>query len=348
MEIDRVQRRVFEALKFRCEREIKVRDDEIERLKEKLELFRNRYVTDMPKVDKLYLHKLRQQLFQRQAELKMKKMNMAIEHEKKIQEMETDHRAEIARLQEARDRRADRDASSQTSETENAVSEFLSSVSKIIKHVPNAKQPEYDPVLAAAKDLRAAQYAERADKNLDRVAVLKNLLDKIKSQPLESTIDSESEVAPDDVSSVCTVDDSIQEMTREFVRDFDHLKEEHSTEMKELKRRMRIARRHVKQRSRELKEAKRQGSITEKEISSNIREQRRIIAAKQRKFDRENETLQLLMDTTEPDKEAYVQELRAENARLKKEVARLDFAVYGRNGKYRKWRISGANTGIVC
>ena len=88
MEIDRVQRRVFEALKFRCEREIKVRDDEIERLKEKLELFRNRYVTEMPKVDKSYLQELRQQLFQREAELKMKKVNLAIEHEKKIQEME--------------------------------------------------------------------------------------------------------------------------------------------------------------------------------------------------------------------------------------------------------------------
>ena len=331
-----MQRRVFDTLKFRFEREIRVRDDEIERLKEKLDMFKNRGVMHAPRLDYSRLQELRQQVFERQTEIKMAKTDMAIEHEKRIQELENNHRAQMRQIQARADGESER--MRQASGTDKAVGDFVSSVKRMIKKMPEGKAIEYDPVVAAAKDLEAAAYRDEADRNIDRLTVLRNLVEKIKAQPMDCSVDANSEVEPDDISSVCTVDETLEEMMRDFVRNVDIMKDKHASEMAQLRRRAEILRRQVRKRKKELRCARKQGSMTESELSSSIKTQRRILATKQRRFDRENETLQILIVKNDAEKETYAEELRAENSRLKKEVARLDFAVYGRTGKYHKWR----------
>ena len=331
-----MQRRVFDTLKFRFKREIRVRDDEIERLKEKLDMFKNRGVMHAPRLDYSRLQELRQQVFERQTEIKMAKTDMAIEHEKRIQELENNHRAQMRQIQARADGESER--MRQASGTDKAVGDFVSSVKRMIKKMPEGKAIEYDPVVAAAKDLEAAAYRDEADRNIDRLTVLRNLVEKIKAQPMDCSVDANSEVEPDDISSVCTVDETLEEMMRDFVRNVDIMKDKHASEMAQLRRRAEILRRQVRKRKKELRCARKQGSMTESELSSSIKTQRRILATKQRRFDRENETLQILIVKNDAEKETYAEELRAENSRLKKEVARLDFAVYGRTGKYHKWR----------
>ena len=331
-----MQRRVFDTLKFRFEREIRVRDDEIERLKEKLDMFKNRGVMHAPRLDYSRLQELRQQVFERQTEIKMAKTDMAIEHEKRIQELENNHRAQMRQIQARADGESER--MRQASGMDKAVGDFVSSVKRMIKKMPEGKAIEYDPVVAAAKDLEAAAYRDEADRNIDRLTVLRNLVEKIKAQPMDCSVDANSEVEPDDISSVCTVDETLEEMMRDFVRNVDIMKDKHASEMAQLRRRAEILRRQVRKRKKELRCARKQGSMTESELSSSIKTHRRILATKQRRFDRENETLQILIVKNDAEKETYAEELRVENSRLKKEVARLDFAVYGRTGKYHKWR----------
>jgi hypothetical protein len=53
------------------------------------------------------------------------------------------------------------------------------------------------------------------------------------------------------------------------------------------------------------------------------------------------EVARLLAEGTEQERRQYLARLMRENARLKAEIGRIDFVVYGRAGKFQKWRRRG-------
>jgi hypothetical protein len=138
-----------------------------------------------------------------------------------------------------------------------------------------------------------------------RIRDLKALLEKIKLQPTESMASG---------SSSDLVSSSVIE----------NLKEVHYREMARLNNLILDQENRSRKVQRKLKR--------DTEASLNIY-QEQIDRA-----DRENQTWTLLSEGNEDQKEFHLNGLRNENWRLKAEISRIDFLLYGRRGKYQKWR----------
>jgi hypothetical protein len=74
------------------------------------------------------------------------------------------------------------------------------------------------------------------------------------------------------------------------------------------------------------------------EIEKEREVKQEIVRAEQEGQAMDVELQSLVKADQEPDKKARVKELRAEANRLKSEIARLDFMIYGKAGQYQKWR----------
>lgn len=337
---ERVQKRLFNTLQFRLQSEINIRDDEIQRLQEKLEWFRSQRQLLVRQVDPAYLNELKQQLFARQTELKMALADASIAHEKQLQQMEKTHRELANRKQEA----VHIDVSSDTTSSDDTVDKFLSSIKGATEHARKAheiKVPEYDPIEEGAKELQLQTYQEEIQRHKERMLLLKNMIEKVKSKSvvsLQSVITESEEEKEKESENIEDIDSSIEGMLRDFIEKVDDLKEEHQEMVVEFTRRIKIERKQKRKRERAIEAARKRGSETDAELAQSILAEKRIITRKQRKYDYQNETLMILMEKSEEEKESYVEQLQSENMRLKKEISRLDFAVYGRNGKYRNWK----------
>jgi hypothetical protein len=288
-ETDALQKRIADAFSFRISEEIKVRDDEIERLSAKLEWFRNCARLPLP----IYSISEHYSIQHRLNELKSK---MALEHTK----------SELRHI--------------------NRLGEVGSTF-----HLPLGAQSG----LHLENELDAVE--SQIHKDEERILELRALLKKLRST-------SNSEVQPelgeeDSFEQLQALTElSLPELTGDFRAEIQQIKKSHLIEMSELKRKIAEEEKRTKRLNRSIGKLNRLCKSLDTEISESITTERRISEANQNELRKKKETLSIIRQSSEEEKKRLIQSLEMENIVLKREIGRMDFILYGRNGKFAAWR----------
>jgi hypothetical protein len=407
MEVDQVQARVVDNFKFRAREEMLLRDDEIERLKEKRDLFQTYQISSSPSHQKTQYHdKLKREHFHQGADVKLMAAKMRVAHAALLQNLREAHESEIQKLEfririrapivrpndhldsfieNVRPKPTDADGTGEASgepvahatatesgtldlaregarrrsihltdtesgnvdlvgerarrrsihptDTESSIVDLTSE--DVPRRSGNPTAPEsgrvdlvsegarnpvihprsmvsanIDIVGEGARELELAPLQRECREAEVRIRALQGLLVKFRSSPLPE--------APANETSSLTSSDALSSSIIE------NMKELHAREMARMNALIATQRKRARKSKKALKR--------EIELSESI------IVEQAAKADRQSETWDIVVDASDQDKQGYVDALRAENTRLMKEIARLDFTLYGRHGNFRKWR----------
>ena len=344
---DRMNSRIADSVQFRIQEEINIRDDEIGRLRSDLAYFRGMAstVTDTAKSKQRSVadqySELRQILFNANSQLEMEKSQLATQHAKRLQKMDEKHIRDVELLRtqieaaslpllqpkespRRRDRveefveAANRLTGRQSLTKEKQSSSSSESVSESIESVRSPKQSARAQELAKLSQVQS-EYQRKA----------RNLRDKIAS--VERQIEEHSCAMTSHESVASESEDDSDENLRE------RLSEErraHDASMDELHARYRDERERGRVLESEISKARAKLVAREKKRKP-VQKKSAAEIARHRKY---KEMREYLDSMTASEKEVKLAELRAENRALKKEIARLDFKVYGKGGKYRQWK----------
>jgi hypothetical protein len=290
-DFDRLQFRRADALRFKLQRDINLKDDEISRLTTELALVRGRSETVSDKViqSKKPLESqcasLRKKLFEARSENDVKRTKIETEHQTKLRELESSHDADVKRLQlHFQTLALDDNRPPPVDE----VDAFLESVRPIQKKNGCSVRDELGR-LQRLNEL-AAERAENL--RADLAASLRKLKThtNIEPAPIGTGLDAA-------------------------------LKKLEEERISEKERSAAIAR--------DIAVARQEAVVLAKKAQSQH--------ATKKKF-RDSDMMARLMGMTPAQKQAQIVTLHGENDRLKKEIARVDFMIYGRAGKYQKWK----------
>jgi hypothetical protein len=293
-DFDRLQFRRADALRFRLQREINLKDDEVSRLMTELALIRGRAETVSDKVAQSkkpfesQCASLKRKLFEARSGYDLKRTKIETEHQARLRELESSHDSEMKQLQshfQAIALDANRPA------PVDEVDAFLDSVRPVQNKLRKNGQLVGDD-LNRLKQLN--QMAEERIENLK--ADLSAALRKSKTLP-------NSEPAP----IVAGDDVPLKKLEAKRVAE-----KERSAEI-----------------TRAIAAARQDAVVMAKKAQSQ--------PAAKKKF-RDSEMIARLAAMTPTQKQAQIDTLRAENDRLKREIARVDFMIYGRAGKYQQWK----------
>ena len=351
---DRMTSRLADSFQFRIQEEINIRDDEIARLKSDLAYFRGmaRTVNDSTKTKQKSVveqySELKKALFDAKSQLEMEKSQMAIEHAKTLRRMDAKHNSEVESIRrqiesiefpapkkpprkpdpvkefvKAAGRLTGRKSSSIIDDQSHSSSDsgsIADSGSYSTTRLGRSSEKE------SARVSEIAQLSMRREESEKRVRDLKSQISSVEKEIEEHSIEPVSE----------SLDDFDEPKNRDLEERLSRARAAHEKRMDAL---------HDKYES-----EKERGRILEKEIADAkvkaMVESRKAKEKSMRKSSvmetrrtRKYEEMRAYLDSmTASQKDAKLAELRSENRALKKEIARLDFKVYGRGGKYSKWR----------
>jgi hypothetical protein len=280
--IARLRHRTADTLKFRVGQQIRLRDAEIELLRDKLDLFRNAYsLPPSTRTSARYLD-LKQQLIDAQSRFELRRRRMAADHDLTLQSLKASHHRALERLQSA-PRGASRDD----------VDTFLESYGRA---APRAVVR--DPIQKGTADHELQKIQAESCEVEHRIRDLEGLIRKVKSRELPS-------IETSDPAEHEQIDGEIRERQR---REIERIEGQIDRE---------------RQRTRSLREeiARAKG-----DGESGDREDWTVTA------------LRMVASGSDEEKRRCARVLLEENRALKEEIARIDFMLYGRSGKYQKLR----------
>jgi hypothetical protein len=341
----RVHSRIVDSVQFKIQREIHIRDDEISRLKSDLAQLRGKAhtaadttQTSQKQITDRHSH-LRNKVAEAKTNADMKRTRLALEHENVMQELESRHRSEVAAL----DSMLEGVMLSPRSTDPDPIDEFLDSMRPAHTSYKPAQagyrlEPtgghtpgQADHTFAhsgrghAPKGPRpaAGKGAKKYD-NLGRIEELDRLKHEIGAQEglageLRAKIQEAMKNPPE-------IEPEIETATGPAL---DGLRASHKQKMSDLEGQLRA-------------EVDRGCAIDAAIAQANGEAERAPTRLKGTRTKRQTSKAQTAtrrstsLSTT--DRQARVAALRFENRSLKKEIARVDFILYGRKGKYQMWK----------
>jgi hypothetical protein len=286
-DFNRLQLRRVDALQFKLQREIRLRSDEISRLKSELAFLRGRAEALPDTTDRsqqpLQSHcaTLRHKAFHARTNYELKYSALNKQHQETLYEIEKGHQAEVRRLRTQLDAVLEPIPPPQIDE----VDAFLSSVRapnrNCSKHLPTPSEPDrLEEENRAAEDLVA-----------DLKAKVRTARKKLKARQVSESAEK-AELAI--------------------------LEAERATET---------------ERAHEMEEAIAAARLEAAALNEKGEKLER--ASKSQTRLRLKPPLDQLTPT---EKQARIVTLRRDNNRLKKEIARVDFMIYGKAGQYQMWK----------
>jgi hypothetical protein len=328
----RVHSRIVDSVQFKIQREINIRDDEISRLKSDLAFLRGKVHTaaDTANTSQKQIAERRSRLQMKVAEAKtnadMRQTKLAIEHGNVMHELESRHHAEVAALGS----KLEAVMFSRQPDDPDPIDEFLEAMRPAqTTHKPDDRPKPTDgfktthPIhrFAHIGSGRAQTDLAKKHDNFARIEQLDGLEDEIRAQEdlagklrakIQNVLKNPPEIEPD------------RDIETRSLRE--SLRASHAQKRSDLEEQLRAE----VDRGRAINAA----IVRAKEEAEQAIRTSKKTAPKTRIGKKRSRVGSLSTGV----RHTRVATLRAENKSLKKEIARVDFLLYGRNGKYQMWK----------
>lgn len=334
---DRIHSRVLDSVQFKIQSEINLKDDEISRLRNDLAFFRGRIETisdtirtgSKTKVEQY--SDLKKKLFEAQSKLSLQKTQMGIEHARTIQKMERQHTKQLNNT------RAQLEQKRGCESSDDSVDLFvnvLRSATSRAKNTANRKRDRFNVEKYELNQQQLTRYEMQIAENQAKLVDLQRQIDAVRDRPIITNMTITADLSEDFLNdTVVNRDDEYIQEEMEKIRSLSAAK------VKRLNERYNSERHRGEALKEQIADAKIKAAeslklrkIEEGKRNREIQAQNEV---KQKKF---QELKRFLNSMTQRQKEAKLKSLQSENVSLKKEIARLDWMIYGRASQYRDWK----------
>ncbi|EAY12247.1 hypothetical protein TVAG_028000 [Trichomonas vaginalis G3] len=356
---DRIQARKLDALHFRLQQAINLKDDEIGRLKDEIayleaqiNVVEDKNLTKTGPVEEK-IQKLKFKKFKIEQKYELLITQKKTDFAKEINSINLDHQEQVKRLRSEIEyvmfNSSSQGSSSNKKETDE-VDAFLESINSDkyrIKHQDNStkssiSQPFIEQTLGDVQELEN-QNLKLKEHNQD----LENQINKIKEQIADAESKTFTPSSSDDDEFDDISDDSFEYEDNLSNSQVEEIKDRFNEEKERLQKQHQAAVQKLKQQIE--KQQKAIAKFGNENISIDDNDDNATTATSAANNSRKSSIKRSLMDNTQmiyneiatmtdAQKEKRRKALLIENASLKREIGRLNYMVYGKSGKYAKWR----------
>lgn len=347
---DRIQARKLDALHFRLQQAINLKDDEITRLKDEIAYLEAQMnVCDDKKLSKNgpideRIQNLKFKIFKSQQKYALLITNKKTDYTKEINAVNMQHQEQVNRLRKEIEDVMFNDniMSSKDAQFSDPVDAFLESINskKYRNKISEDSQKSDIPPPFIQKTLEDVQKIE--DKNMElkeHIKDLENQINKVQKQIAEaeaqniSNLSDDSETIDDDSFDIHdeSADSEIEDLETKFQEDLDHIRKGHQAKVAQFKQKI----------ARQEKAIAKFANVafnSSGNDESYAQSARRSNTSRSSRMDATQSIYNEIASLTDAQKEKKRKALLIENASLKREIGRLDYMVYGKAGKYAKWR----------
>lgn len=348
-QFESIQKRVRSSLLFRLHEEIQLRDDEIERLKDRLQNYT--LSTKFGDIDeqsdqdsdiKLF-HKLQSDLFEADTDKKMRIIKMKTAHAQRMKDLDEIHNRKIEKLQKMRSKAMKTKDPTELDRFLQSVEQMKIDMSGRYDDIPIPDDYYYED---EEQDKSYPEMSAEIEANRKRVENLQFLIGKAKENPsfLSQTSDEIDDLSSEELLSVTPQveedepNEEVAAVVRNFIDETEKYKIEVEKQVVGIKRKIQIEKNKIKQKKTDLKRLKNQRNNTDLEISRLLTVGRKIKKTNAKRQKRYHQSIEYMESMTEEEKEKEKIRLEFDNINLRKEIGRLDYLIYGKSGKYSAWR----------
>ena len=355
----RAEFRIYDRLKFRYDQAITLRNDEIQRLKHRLEMYKNSNNSNNQSInfnDPKYQEflDLSNLVSEEKSKAQLKLTNINKEFLQKKQLMIKDFDRKIAMISHESKQIGSSSENQHDSfhQIDNDIDHFTSYVNTLINK-PNKEEYDYNSPDVNKKDARSFDlrlFYDEIQYNEKRIKELKELIEKVSNNPsfasaispfkLNSENSTELSLNESNFSTI----DSINSEKKKFRKNRDRIDIEISQLLQEkrrtivgIKNRIKNLEKDAQIKEKKINIARNKGLMTDTEIAETMIAQDKIKKKKEKLLSIYS-TLETLSFIGDDERERMRNQLKKDNIFLKRELGRVDFIIYGKTGIYQKWR----------